>query len=65
MREDFCYVIRFWRDGSASEAWRASLENLRTGEQQRFADRDTLLSTLEGMLSPLPCSSDIQSREDD
>jgi len=43
---DYCsYLVRFWRDHPQSP-WRASAQNVQTGETVRFADTDSLCSYL-------------------
>jgi hypothetical protein len=43
------YLLRLWRE-SPSEPWRASLENVTTHEQKRFADAARLLAYLAELL---------------
>lgn len=47
MREEVLLLLRFWRNGVEGEVWRASLEDLRTREQVRFANLEALLRYLE------------------
>jgi predicted secreted protein len=44
MRKEAAYILRLWCDSESDEAWRASLENLRTRDLKAFADL-TKLST--------------------
>jgi len=46
------YVLRVWR-GSRRDRhrWSARLEGLQDGQHQRFADLDTLLAALRGLLA--------------
>lgn len=47
MREEKLLLVRLWRNGAGSKAWRVSLENLRTKEKIRFADIEALLVYLK------------------
>lgn len=40
------YLVRLWRDGS-SKAWRATVKNPHTGEEQSFGTLHKLLRYLE------------------
>lgn len=46
MREERFYTLHLWRDGVQPEDWRASLKNLRTKEEQHFADLEALVTHL-------------------
>lgn len=47
MREEVLLLLRFWRNGAEGEAWRASLEDLRTRKKVHFADMEALLRYIE------------------
>lgn len=49
MREDALFVLRLWNDGNGEEAWRASLENLRTKQSLKFANLQALARYLEAL----------------
>ena len=36
MRQESLYVLRLWREGDLPEAWRASLEDVRSREKVSF-----------------------------
>jgi hypothetical protein len=38
MRRETAYILRLWCDSEHQEAWRASLENLRTRDVKAFGD---------------------------
>jgi hypothetical protein len=42
MRKERLYLLRVWSDGEKQDAWRASLENLRTKELVKFKNLDEL-----------------------
>ena len=47
-REYFSYLLRLWKvSGAGPPVWRASLEEVHTGERQGFADLQSLLVFLE------------------
>jgi hypothetical protein len=48
MHEQKLLVLRLWRNGSETDDWRASLQDLRTREQVRFSSLDALMRYLEG-----------------
>ena len=49
-------MMRLWRNGAGSKAWRVSLENLRTKEKIRFADIKALLVYLKAQTQEFPVS---------
>jgi predicted secreted protein len=51
MRKETAYILRLWCDSEHEEAWRASLENLRTRDVKAFADLAKLTAFLEGQTS--------------
>ena len=40
------YLLRMWQEGEPSDNWRASLQNVLTGEQLGFGSLEELLSFL-------------------
>jgi hypothetical protein len=56
MREERLFLMRLWRNGAGSKAWRVSLENLRTKEKIRFADIKALLVYLKAQTQEFPVS---------
>jgi hypothetical protein len=40
------YLLRLWREGEPGHNWRASLENVATGERRGFAGLGDLISFL-------------------
>lgn len=49
MRQESLYVLRLWRDGDHSDAWRASLEDLRSKEKTQFSSFADLCRFLEDL----------------
>lgn len=49
MRQELLFTLRLWRDGPATEDWRASLKNLGTQREQRFRDLRALFAHLEAI----------------
>jgi hypothetical protein len=47
MRKENTYILRIWSDSAREDTWRASLENLKTKEQQVFPNLDALLEFLK------------------
>ena len=47
MRQESLYVLRLWRDGDQPDAWRASLEDLRSKEQRLFTSFGDLYRFLD------------------
>lgn len=47
MREEVLYSLRLWRDGNATDDWRASLKDMRTQEVEHFADLRALAAHLD------------------
>jgi hypothetical protein len=43
------FLLRLWREKDDGEQWRASLEDVATGEQLGFANLAALLRYLEGL----------------
>jgi hypothetical protein len=43
MRKENIYILRIWSDSATEDIWRASLENLKTKEQQVFPGLNALL----------------------
>lgn len=43
------YLLRLWRVKQDGDAWRASLEDVQSGELHGFADLDALLRYLEAL----------------
>jgi hypothetical protein len=50
MRKETVYILRLWCDSEHEEAWRASLENLRTRDVKAFADLTKLATFLSEQL---------------
>ncbi|CAN5753236.1 hypothetical protein BH24DEI2_BH24DEI2_14920 [soil metagenome] len=48
MRQESLYVLRLWLDSNHSDAWRASLEDIRSKEKVRFSSLKELYRFLEG-----------------
>jgi hypothetical protein len=46
MRDYASYLLRLWRASTEEEAWRASLEDPRTGVRTGFANLDDLFAFL-------------------
>jgi hypothetical protein len=56
------YLLRLWQVQAEEDlAWRASLEDTRTGERQGFASLDDLLDSLRRLTKQ---TSEISSREE-
>ena len=47
MRQESLFVLRLWRDGDHSDAWRASLEDMRSKEKRLFTSFGDLYAFLE------------------
>jgi hypothetical protein len=45
------HVLRFWREHNRPDAWRFSLEDVRTGERRGFADLDALMAFLRAAIT--------------
>jgi hypothetical protein len=43
MRKESAYILRLWCDSEHENAWRASLENLRTRDVKAFGDLKKLI----------------------
>jgi hypothetical protein len=54
MRKETTYILRLWCDSEHEEAWRASLENLRTKDKKAFADLTKLTTFLEEQILKNP-----------
>lgn len=50
-RDYHSYLLRIWRVKEDGDAWRASLEEVRSGELRGFSNLAALLSYLEGVIS--------------
>ena len=57
------YLLRLWPAGRAQTAWRASLENARSGEQRSFRDLDSLLAFLRAQMVEARNQADVDSPE--
>lgn len=54
-RGHLAYLLRLWRvDNGAQAIWRASLQDVRTGERLGFAGLDEAVSHLRQQLDPTP-----------
>jgi hypothetical protein len=54
-REHLAYLLRLWRvDNGAEAIWRASLQDVRTGERRGFAGLDEVIAYLRRQLDPPP-----------
>lgn len=47
------FLVRMWRDGP-DMPWRASVQNVLTGEQRRFANVESLFLFLQGQTAVAP-----------
>lgn len=48
------HVLRFWQERNRPGAWRFSLEDVRTGKRQGFADLDALITFLRATIAHDP-----------
>ena len=48
MRQESLYVLRLWREGDLPEAWRVSLEDVRSREKVSFNTLTDLYRFLQG-----------------
>lgn len=54
-RGHLAYLLRLWRvDNGAQAIWRASLQDVRTGERLGFAGLDEAVAYLRQQLDPRP-----------
>jgi predicted secreted protein len=51
MRRESAYILRLWCDSEHEEAWRMSIENLRTKDKRAFADLTKLAAFLDEQIS--------------
>ena len=59
----FSYLLRLWQVGTGQgAAWRASLEEIPTGERRAFASMDDLVGYLRERMRPCPPPGEAATR---